>query len=96
MGSNIKKVKRETLEHEQSELDPWSLYIYAMKAPLTRDKYKSRLAKFLSYIGTEDSSKSLEDRARAFAEKSKSDFNWAFANLLKFMQFQKDTVEKRK
>lgn len=69
MGSKIKKVKIQTLEHEQSELDPWSLYIYAMKAPLTRDKYKSRLAKFLNYIGIEDSIKPLEDRARAFAEK---------------------------
>jgi hypothetical protein len=66
-----------------------------MKARLTRDKYKSRLAKFLNYIGIEDNTKLLEDRARAFAEKSKSDFNWAFANILKFIQFQKERVNKK-
>jgi hypothetical protein len=31
---------------------------------------------------------SLEDSARMFAKKTKSDFNWAFANILKFIQFQ--------
>jgi hypothetical protein len=85
------------LEQERSELDPWSLYIYAMKAPLTRDKYKARLAKFLDFIGieAEDGNRSLEDNARTFAKKSKSDLNWAFANLLKFIQFQKDRVDKK-
>ncbi|MFL6319069.1 MAG: hypothetical protein ACJ72Q_01220 [Nitrososphaeraceae archaeon] len=36
---------------ESSELDPWSFYIYAMKAPMTRDRYKTRLAKFFDFIG---------------------------------------------
>ena len=90
-------MKHKTLEQEQSELDPWSLYIYAMKAPMTRDRYKTRLAKFLDFIGIEeeDGSRSLEDKARAFAKKSKCDFNWAFANLLKFIQYQKDRVDKK-
>ena len=90
-------MKCETLEHVQSELDPWSLYIYAMKSPMTRDKYKARLAKFLDFIGieAEDGYKSLEDKARTFAKKSKSDLDWVFANLLKFIQFQKDRVDKK-
>ena len=68
-----------------------------MKAPMTRDRYKTRLAKFLDFIGieAEGGSRSLEDKARIFAKKSKSDFNWAFANLLKFIQFQKDRVDKK-
>jgi hypothetical protein len=33
----------------QSEVDPWALYLYAMKAPITRDKYQRRLAKFLEF-----------------------------------------------
>ncbi len=57
---------------------------------MTRDRYKTRLAKFL-----ENGSKSLEDKARMFAKKSKGDFNWAFANLLKFIQYQKDRVDKK-
>jgi hypothetical protein len=90
-------VKHKTLEQERSELDPWSLYIYAMKAPMTRDRYKTRLAKFLDFIGieTESETRSLEEKARAFAKKSKADFNWAFANILKFIQFQKHRVDKK-
>jgi hypothetical protein len=66
-----------------------------MKAPMTRDKYKARLAKFLDFIGIEDGNRSLEDKARTFAKKSKSNLNWAFANLLKFIQFQKYRVDKK-
>jgi DNA replicative helicase MCM subunit Mcm2 (Cdc46/Mcm family) len=68
-----------------------------MKAPMTRDKCKARLAKFLDFIGieAEDGNRSLEDNARTFAKKSKSDLNWAFANLVKFIQFQKDRVDKK-
>ena len=83
------------MEEERSELDPWSLYIYAMKAPMTRDRYKTRLAKFLDFIEIEKGSKSLEDKAWMFAKKSKGDFNWAFANLLKFIQYQKDRMDKK-
>jgi integrase len=66
--------------------------IYAMKAPMTMDRYKTRLAKFLDFIEVEveDGSRSLEDKARTFAKKSKTDFNWAFAN-----QFQKGRVDKK-
>jgi hypothetical protein len=96
-GFQHKKGKTQDLEEERSELDPWTLYIYAMKAPMTRDRYKTRLAKFLDFIEieTEEDSKSLEDKARMFAKKSKHDFNWAFANLLKFIQYQKDRVDKK-
>ena len=64
---------------------------------MTRDKYKARLAKFLDFIGieAEDGYRSLEDKARTFAKKSKSDMDWVFANLLKFIQFQKDRVDKK-
>ena len=68
-----------------------------MKAPMTRDRYKTRLAKFLDFIGieVEGDNRSLEDKARTFAKKSKSNFDWAFANILKFIQFQKDRVDKK-
>jgi integrase len=48
---------------------------------------KTRLAKFLDFIEIENGSKSLEDKARMFA--------WAFANILKFIQYQKDRVDKK-
>jgi hypothetical protein len=30
-----------------SELDPWMLFLNAMRAPMTRDRYQTRMAKFL-------------------------------------------------
>ncbi len=71
---------------QSEELDPWSLFIYAMKAPMTRNRYQTRLAKFFDFIGIAGTR--LEDRARAFAERGKNDSNWAFNNIVKFVQFQ--------
>jgi hypothetical protein len=54
----------ETSAIEAEALDPWSLYIYAMKAPMTRDRYKTRLAKFFDFIDLELSPNELDCRAR--------------------------------
>jgi len=35
---------------EESELDSWILFLNAMRAPMTRDRYKTRLAKFFNFI----------------------------------------------
>ena len=59
---------------QSEELDPWSLFIYAMKAPMTRNRYQTRLAKFFDFIGVAGTMR-LEDRARAFAERGKNDSN---------------------
>jgi hypothetical protein len=42
-----------SVETKEENVDPWSLYIYAMKAPMTRDRYQTRLAKFFDFIGLE-------------------------------------------
>jgi hypothetical protein len=39
---------------ESKELDPWSLFIFAMKAPMTKDRYKTRVAKFFDFIGLDE------------------------------------------
>ena len=31
-------------------MDPWSIFLYGMKAPMTREKYRERLAKFFDFI----------------------------------------------
>lgn len=73
-------LKQKTLENpktiQSEELDPWSLFIYAMKAPMTRNRYQTRLAKFFDFIGIAGTR--LEDRARTFAKRSKVDSNWAY------------------
>lgn len=61
---------------------------------MTRDRYQTRLAKFLDFIGLEVGIK-LEDREREFAQRGKDNGNWAFNNILKFVQYQKDPVERK-
>ncbi len=78
---------------QSEELDSWSLFIYAMKAPMTRNRYQTRLAKFFDFIGIAGTR--LEDRARAFAERGKNDSNWAFNNIVKFVQFQNNRVNNK-
>ena len=34
---------------ESRGLDPWTLYLYAMKSPATKEKYLMRLGKFLDF-----------------------------------------------
>jgi len=33
-------------------VDTWSLYLYSMKSPVTRQKYQKRLEKFFDFFGT--------------------------------------------
>jgi hypothetical protein len=60
----LKRVENE--ESEEEELDPWTLYLYSIKSPATKEKYLLRLGKFLDYLNFQGT---LEDKARAFARK---------------------------
>ena len=80
---------------EAESLDPWSLYIYAMKAPMTRDRYKTRLAKFFDFIGLEIGLDELDGRTRIFAQKGRENSSWVLNNILKFVQYQKDRADRK-
>ncbi len=70
--------------------DPWMLFLYALKAPATRDKYIQRLTKFLDflgYIGTK------EEKARAFAAQAKADSAYAFNSVLRFFQNKREQID---
>jgi hypothetical protein len=72
-------------------MDPWSLFLYGMKAPMTREKYRGRLAKFFDFIGLTEGT--MEERATVFTEKGKKDSDWVFVSVLRFAQSQKVRVE---
>lgn len=80
-------------EEEQPSIDPWTLYLYAMKSPVTREKYTGRLSKFLEYTGVEGNT--LEERAREFVKKSMRNNGWAFAILVKFLHSKTDKFNRR-
>ena len=43
------------VEQIKSESDTCTLYLYAMKSPVTRDKYQKRLGKFFDFLRLEGS-----------------------------------------
>jgi hypothetical protein len=63
---------------QESELDHWTLFVNAMRAPMTRDRYKTRVPKFFNFVGIRG--KTLQQKARTFANKGKNDRNWALSN----------------
>jgi integrase len=78
---------------QQQQSDPWDLYVYAIKAPATKAKYCQRLRAFLEFLGYEEGS--LEDKARAFAAKARTDSTYAFTSLLRFFQMQRERIERK-
>ena len=52
-----------------------------------------RLAKFIEYSGLDGNT--TEEKARIFAEYGNQDVNWAFSNILKFVQYQLHRVNKK-
>jgi hypothetical protein len=76
--------------------DVWTLYLYAMKSPMTREKYQRRFIKFLDFLGLAyDDDTPLPQKSNTFAQKAREDTNWAFENILKFIQYQNDRVNKK-
>ena len=74
--------------------DIWSLYLYAMKSPMTRQKYIGRLGKFFDFLELEGVTP--EEKSKSFIMKSKEkDTQWIFSSVLKFMQFQLERIHKR-
>jgi hypothetical protein len=43
------------VEQFESSPNPCTLYLYAMKSPVTRDKYQKRLGKFFDFLRLEGS-----------------------------------------
>jgi hypothetical protein len=48
IGVNRKKMQQ---EEGASSMDPWAIFLYGIKAPMTREKYRGRLAKFFDFVG---------------------------------------------
>ena len=78
------------------ELDnnTWSLYLYALKSPMTREKYQRRLENFFDFLGLDGIT--IEEKSKSFLNKiKKEDSQWAFNSLLKFMQHHLDKVNRK-
>lgn len=73
--------------------DPWTLFLYALKAPATREKYVQGLTKFLGFLGYTGTK---EEKARTFAARAKADPVYAFNSVLKFFQSKREQNDRKK
>jgi len=72
--------------------DPWMHFLYALKAPATRDKYIQRPTKFLDFLGYTGIK---EEKARAFAAQAKADPAFEFNSVLKFFQTKREQIDQK-
>ncbi len=76
------------------EIGIWKLYLFALKSPLTREKYQNRMGKFFDFIGLDGNT--IEQKSVSFVRKAQSDGNqWVFNRVLKFMLYQIDRVNRK-
>ncbi|MDQ3970140.1 MAG: hypothetical protein M3227_00435, partial [Thermoproteota archaeon] len=90
----MEETQKNNNNNNQQELDTWSLYLYAMKSPVTREKYTKRLEKFFDSLGLDGTT--IEEKSIKFVNLTKEKGNgWAFNAILKFMQFQLDRANRK-
>jgi integrase len=65
----------------------WSLFLYAMKSPVTRQKYVGRIDKFFDFLALEGNS--VEEKSILFLQRSQEEGgDWVFSSILGFMRYQ--------
>ena len=92
METKLQQVHTE--KREQS--NAYSLYLFGMRSPVTKDTYLRRLRIFFNHIQLLSINEPMEVRCNEFARMARSDQDWAFTKILEFLQFQKEGVEGRK
>jgi hypothetical protein len=84
---------KELIELSSLSSDPYSLFLYAMNSPVTRDRYTTRLNRFFSSIGIEGTT--IEERCRYFVERGNVDHDWVFRSIMSFIQVQKERIYRK-
>ncbi|HKQ20519.1 MAG TPA: hypothetical protein VJS91_00640 [Nitrososphaeraceae archaeon] len=72
--------------------DPYSLFIFAFNSPLTKEKCVPRLSRFFDFIGINGT---MQEKCLTFAGKSKDQPSWALNSIIKYLQMNKNRVEKK-
>jgi hypothetical protein len=81
-------------EEQNQSLSPYAMFKYSIRSELTRKYYERRLRKFFDFIQFEIGLKEMEKRCNDFTEKGKGNTTWTLNQIILFLQFQKERVEK--
>jgi hypothetical protein len=75
------------------ESEPYDLFVFAINAEQTREKYITRMKKFLEIIGIDEEKKlTVQERCKVFRDKAKSENEWLMNVIIQFLQYQKSRV----
>jgi hypothetical protein len=90
-------VKGQGIGESTSTTDPYSMFLFAMRSPKTREKCTGRLRMFFDFIGIPGDS--MVERSKAFCERAKNNDNnssgWAFSSIIQYVQHQKERAERK-
>ena len=74
-------------------IDPYSLFLHAMKSPVTKKKYSRRLEMFFEFLKIPG--ENLEEQCLTFINSGKNNVTWIFTNILKFVLYHKARIDKK-
>jgi hypothetical protein len=91
----IKRREKDVLEvrGRESSTDPYSMFLFAMRSPKTREKCSGRLRMFFDFIDVPTGS--MAKRSKAFCDRAKYDNGWVFSVVVQYLQNQKERVERK-
>jgi hypothetical protein len=85
------------MAQQESILDqgsnPYSLFVFAINSPETKVKYVARLKGFFDFLELKGN---LHEQSKIFADKAKTDSQWALGALIKYLQANKERVDKKR
>ena len=76
-----------------TEAEPYALYVYSLRSPPTKETYFRRLHGIFDAIELEGTI--FDTRCNLFAMKGIEDPSWAFSCILRFIQSQKNRVDRK-
>ena len=79
--------QEEDEEEQQENVDPYTLFVYGIRSPYTKESYFRRLRGFFDAINLGKGT-TFDERCNTFAYKGRSNSNWAFNNIIRFLYYQ--------
>jgi integrase len=71
------------------------MFAFSIRSEVTRKYYERRLRHFFNHINFDlENSMDMEVRCNNFSNRGKNDANWAIAQVITFLHFQKERVQK--
>ena len=79
--------REEEEQLQQENVDPYTLFVYGIRSPYTKESYFRRLRCFFDAINLAKGTM-FEERCNTFAYKGRSNSNWAFNNIIRFLYYR--------